>query len=109
MLSEAQKGKVMSPPPPLLTNECSRLVSLTTKPSVHRKVNRQGEIKAKISNTKGTSIYVYSKDHKLESSFSSARECAKFFNVSKDTILRYAVNEKLFKEKWILSVKEVSN
>lgn len=79
-MSEAQKGKVMSP-----------------------------EVKAKISNTKGTSIYVYSKDHKLESSFSSARECAKFFNVSKNTILRYAVNEKLFQEKWILSVKEVSN
>ncbi len=60
-MSEAQKGKVMSP-----------------------------EIKIKISATKGTSIYVYSEDYKLENIFSSAREGAKFFNCNKDTIFRYA-------------------
>jgi len=62
------------------------------------------ETKAKLSEIQGTTIYVYSPDKiTLINSLSSARKAAEEFNVSKDTILKYAKNGKLFKDKWILS------
>ena len=67
---------------------------------------RSADIKAKISKTKGTAIYVYSADLKLENTFFSnkefgascimlARESAKFFNVSSSTIMRYVRDGRL--------------
>lgn len=75
------------------------------KISVAHKGNSPSAVtRNKMSAAQGTAIFIYSKDSKLENTFSSAREAAKFLNSSKDTILRYAKNGKLFQEKWILSL-----
>lgn len=66
---------------------------------------RSEEMKAKLSEIHGTTIYIYSPDKiTLINSLSSARKAAEEFNVSKDTILRYVRNGKLFKKQWILSI-----
>lgn len=67
------------------------------------------ETKAKLSEIRGTTIYIYSPSSEenkitLVNSLPSARKAAEEFNVSKDTILKYAKNGKLFKDKWILSL-----
>lgn len=59
---------------------------------------------AKISVAQGTAIYVYGSDGSLVNTFSSARNAALHFKCSINTILKYARNSKIFKEKWILSM-----
>jgi group I intron endonuclease len=60
---------------------------------------------AKMSLAKGSTIYVYSiEDFTLINTFISSRKAAEFFCVSKDTILNYTKNGKLFQDKWILSI-----
>lgn len=67
------------------------------------------ETKKKLSEIHGTTIYVYSPDKMtLINSFSSARKAAEEFNVSKDTILKYTKDGKLFKEQWILSTSLIN-
>jgi group I intron endonuclease len=61
------------------------------------------EAKARMSSTKGTAINVYDVNGTLINTFSSAREAAKVLNCSKDTILKYAINGNIFKDKWKLS------
>ena len=53
---------------------------------------------------RGSTIYVYSSNKStLIDSFSSSRKAGEYFNVSFNTILKYANNGILFKEKWISS------
>lgn len=62
------------------------------------------QTKAKMSIVKGTAIYVYDTQGSLAYTFSSARKAAKFLNCSYPTILKFAKNGLLFKDKWILSI-----
>jgi hypothetical protein len=64
------------------------------------------ETKAKMSATKGISIFAYSENGLLINKFPSVREAGKYFNTDSKTILRYCSNGKLFKEQWILSNKD---
>jgi group I intron endonuclease len=64
--------------------------------------------KAKMSTTRGTTIFIYLEDGSLVNNFSSARQAGKYFNTDSKTILRYCSNGKLFKEQWILSIKDTS-
>jgi group I intron endonuclease len=67
--------------------------------------NHSSEARAKMSAIKGGgTIYVYSKDHKLEKTYCSAREAAKYLGSSYPTILKYAKDGKLFRERWFLSL-----
>jgi len=68
-------------------------------------IPRTEEDKAKMSKALGTTIYVYSSDGlTLINKLSSAIKAGEFFNSSHHTILTYARNGKLFKDKWILSI-----
>lgn len=68
---------------------------------------RSTETKAKMSATRGTTIYVYdSKGVTLLNTFTSARKTAEYFNTYNKTILNYCSNGKLFKEQWILSMSK---
>lgn len=67
---------------------------------------RSIETKAKMSATRGISIFAYSENGLLINKFPSAREAGKYFNANSKTILRYCSNGKLFKEQWILSNKD---
>ena len=62
------------------------------------------ETKTKISASQGTTIFVYDSQGSLVNSFTSARKAALHFDVSKNTILKYAQNGQIFKEQWILSI-----
>jgi group I intron endonuclease len=60
--------------------------------------------KTKISEAMGYTIYVYSSDGvTLLNTFTSARRAQEFLGSSQITILKYAKNGVLFKDKWILS------
>jgi len=70
--------------------------------------NHSNETKVKMSIAKGTTIYVYPTDKfKLENKFTSARKAAEFFNVDKDTVIRYTKSGKLFQDKWFLSISSI--
>lgn len=60
------------------------------------------QTKEKMSIVKGTAIYVYDTQGSLAYIFSSARKAAEFFDCSYPTILKFARNGLLFKERWIL-------
>jgi group I intron endonuclease len=62
--------------------------------------------RTKISETKGTIIYVYNSEGSLVNSFSSANKASEEFKCSHTTIIRNAKNGKLFQEKWYLSFSE---
>jgi len=59
--------------------------------------------KAKINTTKGTTIYIYSVEGKLENNFSSVRKAGKYFNCCHNRILRFINIDRLFKNQWLLS------
>lgn len=62
------------------------------------------EHKENISKILGTTIYVYDSENlTLLYTFTSARKAEEFLESSRPTILTYAKNGKLFKNKWILS------
>jgi group I intron endonuclease len=62
------------------------------------------EHKERISEVLGTTIYVYNSENKtLLYTFTSARKAEEFLECSRPTILTYAKNGKLYKNKWILS------
>jgi len=63
---------------------------------------------AKISNANGTFIYLYDTQGSLVITFSSARKVGEYFNCTHQTIKRYALNGKIFKEQWILSTSLIS-
>jgi len=63
---------------------------------------------AKISNANGTLIYLYDTQGSLVITFSSARKVGEYFNCTHQTIKRYALNGKIFKEQWILSTSLIS-
>lgn len=62
--------------------------------------------KINMSIANGFQINVYSSDGiTLIESFSSVRNATKHFDISKESILKYARNGKLFKNEWILSIQ----
>jgi hypothetical protein len=64
------------------------------------------EAKAKMSVTRGSTIYVYNyKDMSLQNTFTSGRAAAKFFNTFHGSILYYAKHNNLFQDNFILSLK----
>lgn len=66
------------------------------------------ETKIKMSAIKGTIIYVYDSQGSLVNTFNSARKAAEYFDVSKNTIIKYAKNHQIFKENWILSTSLIT-
>ena len=63
---------------------------------------------AKISTSKGGGlIYVYDTQGTLVNTFTSARKAALHFECSQNTILKYAKNGNIFKDKWKLSTFEL--
>jgi group I intron endonuclease len=66
------------------------------------------EVKAKMSATLGTAIYVYDLDGTLVNSFSSARKAAEYFNSTHVTIMKYIKNKKLYQEQWILCISIIT-
>jgi len=70
--------------------------------------SRSLETKAKISATKGTSIYIYDSQGIFVNTFPSARKAAEFFNCGFPTILKHAKDGKLFKNQWVLSTSSNS-
>ena len=65
------------------------------------------ETKAKMSITKGTAIYVYDTQGTLVNSFTSARKAAEVLERNNHTIMKYARNGNIFKDKWKLSTSEL--
>lgn len=62
------------------------------------------ETLVRMSEAKGTTIYVYSSDKSsLIHTFISSRKAGEYFNVSFNTILKYSRNGEIFKDQWILS------
>jgi hypothetical protein len=71
--------------------------------------NHSIETKAKMSFSKGTPIFVYSKDGLiLINTFPSAIKAGEYLNVSYHTILKYTKSGKLFKNEWIISTSLIS-
>jgi len=67
-------------------------------------ISKSEDHKTKISLAKGGgTIFVYNSDHLLVNSFESARKAAEYFNVDKNTIVRYSNSGNLFKNEWLLS------
>lgn len=62
----------------------------------------------KMSIAKGTAIYVYDTQGTLVNSFSSARKAAIFFDSNFNTILKYARDGNIFKDKWKLSTSLIT-
>jgi hypothetical protein len=60
-----------------------------------------------MSIAKGTTIYLFSLDKNLIQTFHSSRMAAKHFNTSNGVIMRYTRSGKIYKEKYILSLKEI--
>jgi group I intron endonuclease len=66
------------------------------------------ETKVLISATLGTAIYQYDSHGSLVNTFSSARKAALHFKCSQNSILKYARNGNIFKDKWILSISLIT-
>ena len=67
------------------------------------------ESKLKMSQTKGTAIYLYSLQYKLLNTFPSARAAAKYFNYADTTIMRNIRSGKVFRREYILSLEELKS
>lgn len=58
-----------------------------------------------MSINKGTPIYIFHSDSLiLYKIFPSSNKAAFYFNYSDTSIMKYARNEKIYKEKWIMSL-----
>jgi len=62
-----------------------------------------------MSKAKGTIIYLYSLNLKLLNTFTSSRIAAKHLICNKNTILKYVQSSKVFKDQYILLLKELSS
>jgi hypothetical protein len=67
------------------------------------------ETKAKMSATKGISIFAYSENGLLINKFPSVREAGKYFNTDSKTILRYLKNNGYYLIRILCSIKETLN
>ena len=56
---------------------------------------------------KGFIIYLYSLDYQLLQTFFSATKAAEYFDSTRHTIIKYAKSGNIFKNKYILSLKEI--
>ena len=75
----------------------------------HQGKTFSAETLAKLSIAKGGGIiYAYDLNGTLVNTFPSARKAAIFFESNFNTILKYARNGNIFKEKWILSTSLIS-
>jgi len=66
------------------------------------------ETKEKMSEAKGSIIYVYDTQGILIYTFSSARNAAENLNSHHQTIIRYTKSKKVFRNKWILSTSLIT-
>jgi hypothetical protein len=66
------------------------------------------ESRALMNINRGTAIFVYDTQGSLVYNFSSANKAAEFFDCYHTTILKYARNSRIFKNKWRLSTFLVS-
>ena len=60
-----------------------------------------------MSIVKGTAIYVYDTQGTLVNTFSSARKAAEVLGTNNHTIMKYARNGNIFKNKWKLFTSEL--
>jgi group I intron endonuclease len=66
------------------------------------------ESKLKMSIIRGTPIYVFHCDSFIiYKTFPSSNKAAFYFNCSDTTIMKYAISGKIYKEKWIISLKSI--
>lgn len=113
-IGETHKGKTGINSPnfgKIISAETKVLMSLALSGKNHPMYNKNHseESKNKISISNGTSIFVYLSDGKtLINSFSSAIKAGEFLNVSYHTVLKYAKNGKLLKNKWIVTTYLIS-
>lgn len=76
----------------------------------HKGFKHSIESKLKMSINKGITIYIFHNDSlTLYKSFPSSNKAAFNFNCSDTTIMKYARNEKIYKEKWIMSLNSTIN
>lgn len=67
------------------------------------------EAKLKMSEAKGTIIYLYSLDFQLLDTFISSRVAAKYFNHSHTVMIKYARSGEIFQDKFVLSLEKLSS
>lgn len=71
--------------------------------------SHSAETLTRMSIAKGAgTIYVYDSQGSLVNTFSSAREAGKEFDTHHQTILKYARNGNIFKDKWKLSTSLIT-
>lgn len=70
--------------------------------------NRRRLLAVAVQKANGKTVFLYSPDFQLLQTFISSRVAAKHLNSSKDTILKFARSNAVFKDKFILSLKELS-
>lgn len=72
----------------------------------HKGFRHSIESQLKMSINRGTPIYVFhSQSLILFKTFNSSNKAAFYFNCSDTTIMKYARNRKIYKDKWIFSLK----
>ncbi len=72
----------------------------------HKGFKHTIESKLKMSINRGTPIYIFhSESLILYKTFYSSNKAALYFNCSDTTIMKYARSEKIYREKWIFSLK----
>lgn len=69
--------------------------------------NRRKLVAAAAQKANGITIFLYSPDLVLLQTFISSRVAAKYLNSSKDTVLKFARSNAVFKNKFILSLQEL--
>jgi group I intron endonuclease len=75
----------------------------------HKGFKHSIESQLKMSVNRGTPIYVfYSHSLILYKIFNSSNKAALYFNCSDTTIMKYARSNKIYKDKWILSLKNTA-
>lgn len=67
------------------------------------------ETKKRMSHALGTTIFMYSLDNQLLSTFTSSVAAAKYFSCTFNTILKYARSRYIFKSQYILSLEPLEN
>jgi group I intron endonuclease len=115
LISSAHKGRTYSAESIALMSKARQglIHSAETKAKMseaHKGKTLSAETIAKMSLAKGGStIYVYDTQGTLVNTFSSARKAAVHLECSYPTILKFAKNGLLFKDKWVLSTSERSS
>lgn len=70
-------------------------------------ISPSDETRKKMSEAKGTPIFVLSLKDQSSLTFPSSRAAAKHFTCGKNTIMKYARSNAIFREEYILSLVEI--